>query len=199
MLYSAVQDIAKIAALRPLTPTVSRALAKTALALAVGAALFPLSAQAPVDLRIALVIGNAAYAGAAALANPANDAKAMGEALRGLGFQVVEIRDGNRARMAQAISQVQANLKGKQGIGMLYYAGHGLQVDWRNFMVPIDAKLAKAADVPEQTIDLGSVIDAFKSAGNRMNIVVLDACRDNPFETGGNKVATGKGLAPQAR
>ncbi len=175
---------------------ISRTLAKSALALAITASLLPLSAQAPVDLRIALVIGNAAYAGAAALANPANDAKAMGEALRGLGFAVVEIRDGSRAQMAEAIGKVQASLKGKQGIGMLYYAGHGLQVDWRNFMVPIDAKLAKAADVPEQTIDLGSVIDAFKSAGNRMNIVVLDACRDNPFETGGNKVSTGKGLAP---
>ena len=175
---------------------ISRALAKSALALAITASLLPLSAQAPVDLRIALVIGNAAYAGAAALANPANDAKAMGEALRGLGFAVVEIRDGSRVQMAEAIGKVQASLKGKQGIGMLYYAGHDLQLDWRNFMVPIDAKLAKAADVPEQTIDLGSVIDAFKAAGNRMNIVVLDACRDNPFETGGNKVATGKGLAP---
>lgn len=175
---------------------IARTLAKSALALAITASLLPLSAQAPVDLRIALVIGNAAYAGAAALANPANDAKAMGEALRGLGFAVVEIRDGSRAQMAEAIGKVQASLKGKQGIGMLYYAGHGLQVDWRNFMVPIDAKLAKAADVAEQTIDLGSVIDAFKAAGNRMNIVVLDACRDNPFETGGLKVATGKGLAP---
>ncbi len=149
------------------------------------------AAQAPTDVRIALVIGNAAYAGAAALDNPTKDAKAMGEVLRGLGFTVVEVRDGSKTQMSEAIAQVQANLKGKQAIGMLYYAGHGLQLDWRNYMVPVDAKLRQAADVPAQTVELAQVIEAFKTAGNRMNIVVLDACRDNPF--GGS--ASGKGLA----
>jgi hypothetical protein len=75
---------------------------------------------------------------------------------------------------------------------MLYYAGHGLQLDWHNYMVPIDARIAKAGDVVEQTVDVQSVIDAFRAAGNRMNILVLDACRDNPFA----QAATGKGLAP---
>ncbi len=149
-------------------------------------------AQAPGDIRIALVIGNSAYTGAPALVNPANDAKAMGDALRGLGFTVVEVRDADKAQMARAIAQVRDSLKGKQGVGMLYYAGHGLQVDARNYMVPVDAKMAKGADVPAQTVDVSSVIDAFKAAGNRMNILVLDACRDNPF--GG--ITTGKGLAP---
>jgi Caspase domain len=150
------------------------------------------SAQAPTDLRIALVIGNAAYAGNAALANPTNDAKAMAETLRGLGFTVVEIRDGGRAQMLEAIAKVQATLKGKQAVGMLYYAGHGLQLDWRNYMVPVDAKLTSAADVAGQTVDVNAVIDAFKGAGNRMNILVLDACRDNPFR---GSTAAGKGLA----
>jgi uncharacterized caspase-like protein len=71
---------------------------------------------------VALVIGNAAYAGDAALANPTNDAKAMGETLRGLGFTVVEVRDGGRAQMLEAIAKVQTTLKGKQAVGMLYYA-----------------------------------------------------------------------------
>jgi hypothetical protein len=153
--------------------------------------LHPTLAQAPGDLRIALVIGNAAYAGKAALVNPGNDAQAMSETLRGLGFTVVEVRDGAKAQMQEAIAKVKASLQGKQAIGMLYYAGHGLQVDWRNYMVPIDAKMSKASEVPEQTVELGQVIDAFKAAGNRMNIVVLDACRDNPFEG----TSTGKGLA----
>jgi Caspase domain len=152
----------------------------------------PSLAQAPGDLRIALVIGNAAYAGNMVLTNPANDAKAMSDTLRGLGFTVVEVRDGSKVQIAQAIVNVKAALQGKQAIGMLYYAGHGLQFDWRNFMVPIDARLKQAADIPAQTVDIGSVLDAFKLAGNRMNIVVLDACRDNPF---GNQLAT-KGLAP---
>ena len=160
----------------------------TALALACVTAV----AQAPTDIRVALVIGNAAYAGNAALANPTNDAKAMAETLRGLGFTVVEIRDGGRTQMNDAIVKVRDTLKGKQGVGMLYYAGHGLQLDWRNYMVPVDAKLNSAGDVAGQTVDVNAVIDAFKGAGNRMNILVLDACRDNPFR--GN-TAAGKGLA----
>jgi Caspase domain len=153
--------------------------------------LHPTQAQAPIDLRVALVIGNSAYAGKAALTNPANDAAAMSETLRGMGFTVIESRDASKAQMLEAISKTTQALRGKQGIGMLYYAGHGLQLDWRNFMVPVDAKLSQAKDVPDQTVDLSLVIDAFKAAGNRMNIVVLDACRDNPFAG----TASGKGLA----
>jgi hypothetical protein len=153
---------------------------------------FSAAAEAPADVRIALVIGNAAYVSVPALANSANDAKAMGDTLRGLGFKVIEVRDGNKARMNEAVQQVRDLLKGKQGVGMLYYAGHGLQMDARNFMVPVDAKLKSAADVTNQSVDVGSVIQAFKAAGNRMNILVLDACRDNPF--GG--ITSGRGLAP---
>jgi hypothetical protein len=155
------------------------------------ATLLPTHAQAPVDLRIALVIGNSAYPGVAALANPVNDASAMGETLRSLGFNVVEVRDGSKAQMRESIANVKAALEGKQAIGMLYFAGHGFQLDWHNYMVPVDASMRKAADVPEQAVDLGQVIDAFKAAGNRMSIVVLDACRDNPFEGS----TSGKGLA----
>lgn len=152
---------------------------------------FSAAAQAPGDFRVALVIGNSAYA-AAPLLNPANDARAMGDTLRGLGFSVIELRDGSKGQMADAINQLRDRLKGRQGIGMLYYAGHGVQVDLRNYMVPVDARLRSSADVPAQSVDVGQVIDAFKLAGNRMNIVVLDACRDNPF--GG--ATTGRGLAP---
>jgi uncharacterized caspase-like protein len=153
---------------------------------------FSATAQAPGDVRIALVIGNSAYAGAAALVNPANDAAAMTGALKTLGFSVTELKDGSRSQMAEAITRVRDGLKGKQGIGTLYYAGHGLQVDFRNYMVPVDAKLDVAGSVAAQTLDIGQVIDAFKAAGNRMNILVLDACRDNPFAG----QASGKGLAP---
>ena len=149
------------------------------------------SAQAPTDLRLALVIGNSAYVGAPLL-NPANDARAMSEALKAMGFTVIEARDASKAQMQQALAQAGAALKGKNGVGMLYYAGHGLQLDWHNYMVPVDAKLGSAAEVPAQTVDVQAVVDAFKLAGNRMNIVVLDACRDNPFAA----TASAKGLAP---
>lgn len=162
------------------------------LLLCLGMCLFSAQAQSPLDIRIALVIGNAAYAGAAALVNPTNDAVAMGATLKTLGFDVVELKDGSHVQMRDAVAKVRERLQGKQGIGMLYYAGHGLQVDFRNYMVPVDAKLTSASDVATQTVDVGSVIDAFKAAGNRMNILVLDACRDNPFAGKG----AAKGLAP---
>jgi hypothetical protein len=179
----AIKNIAKH--LYPFVPALR--LAGVAATLAVASA----AAQAPLDIRVALIIGNSAYLNSP-LVNPANDARAMSEVLRSLGFQVVELRDGNRAQMAAAITKVRDTLKGKQGVGMLYYAGHGLQLDWHNYMVPVDARLNSAADVPGQTIDLGNVIDAFKGAGNRMNIVVLDACRDNPFAS---STSSAKGLA----
>jgi hypothetical protein len=114
--------------------------------------LFSAEAQAPVDARVALVIGNAAYP-SARLPNPANDARAMAEALRGAGFSVIEVRDATRAQMADAVIRVREALKEKGGVGMLYYAGHGLQLEWRNYMVPVDAALRNAADVPLQTVE----------------------------------------------
>ena len=149
------------------------------------------SAQAPTDIRVALVIGNSSYAGNMALANPANDAAAMSVTLRNLGFMVIETTNANRAQMEDAVKKLFTALKGKQGVGMLYYAGHGMQVDWKNYMVPIDAKMQSVRDVSSQTLDVADVLDALKAAGSRMNIVVLDACRDNPFSEKGSK-----GLAP---
>ncbi len=163
-----------------------------AMALAVALSALPVVAQAPMDIRIALVIGNSAYAGDALLTNPGNDARAMAHTLKKLGFTVVEVRDGNRAQMRDAIAKMQNALNDKRGVGMLYYAGHGIQMNWRNYMVPVDAMLSKSADVPNQTIDVNLVIEAFRGAGNRMNILVLDACRDSPFVAFGSE----KGLAP---
>ncbi len=173
--------------------TLPKRLIATALA-AAGLLTFSATAQAPNDVRIALIIGNSAYPGDMKLANPSNDAKDMAATLRNMGFGVIEVIDSDRAKMMEAIERAGKNLAGKQGIGMLFYAGHGLQLDWRNYMVPVDAKLNSAADVPKQAIDIETVMAAFKSAGNRMNIVVLDACRDDPFANG--KTSTGKGLAP---
>jgi hypothetical protein len=150
------------------------------------------SAQAPLDVRVALVIGNGAYTHVPSLQNPVNDAEAMSTTLRLLGFDVTELRDGSRAQMQQALDAMRKALDGKQGIGVLYYAGHGVQLDLRNYMIPVEAKLESAADVARQSLDLSQVIEIFKRSGNRMSIVMLDACRDNPFS---DQVAS-KGLAP---
>ena len=94
-----------------------------------------------------------------------------------MGFQVIETLNASREQMKQAIEKTREALRGRHGVGMLYYAGHGLQLEWHNYLVPVDAKLRIASDVPAQAIDVQTVIDAFKASGNRMNIIVLDACR----------------------
>ena len=167
-----------------------RALLLRAATLSLSLALGLGAAQAASDTRVALVIGNAAYAGAPLL-NPVNDARAVGDALQAMGFTVIAVRDASKAQMEAAIARAGALLKGRDGVGLLYYAGHGLQLDWRNYLVPVDANVASAADVRAQTVDVQAAIDAFRLAGNRVSIVVLDACRDNPFADG----ASGKGLA----
>jgi uncharacterized caspase-like protein len=149
-------------------------------------------AVAPPDVRIALVVGNSSYLYAPVLLNPGNDAKAVAVALKKSGFTVYQVLDGTQVEMRAAVDKITGELKDKQAIALFYYAGHGLQLDWRNYMMPVNAKLSKAVDVPLQTVDVGTVVDNFKMAGTRMNIVVLDACRDNPF----GATASAKGLAP---
>ncbi len=150
-----------------------------------------LIAQPLAEARVALVIGNAAYA-ESPLLNTIHDAKAMSDTLRRLGFTVIESHDADKSRLEQAIAQAQEALRGRNGIGLFYYAGHGLQLGWRNYIVPVDAKLSSADQVPARTVDVQRIIEAFHSAGNRLNIVVLDACRNNPF----GSLSTAQGLAP---
>lgn len=150
-------------------------------------------AQAPLDVRIALVMGNSAYIrDDDKLANASNDATAMAVVLRKSGFDVVQVLDGTKAQMQAAVDKVSSSLKGKQGIGLLFFAGHGMQLDWRNYMMPVNVAMQKPADIPLQNVDVGGVIESFKNAGTRMNIMVLDACRNNPF----GSITSGKGLAP---
>ena len=167
--------------------TRSRLYRAAALVLGFGCA----QAQAPADLRVALVIGNAAYA-AAPLATPANDARVMSETLRALGFTVVEARDASKMEMEAALVRARDAMKAGNAVGMLYYSGHALQLGWRNYMVPVDAKLSGPKDVAASTVDVQRIVEAFKSSGNRMNIFVLDASRENPFGLS----ASGRGLAP---
>lgn len=141
--------------------------------------------------RTALVIGNGRYRDAP-LKNPANDAGAIAENLKKLGFDVTSQLDGGKAAMENAIRGYGERLARSKGVGLFYFAGHGLQVSWRNFLVPVDASLAGADDIPRQTVDLVALLGNIGKAGNPMNIVILDACRDNPF---GGELKSGKGLS----
>ncbi|WP_319237394.1 caspase family protein [uncultured Propionivibrio sp.] len=158
-------------------------LRKRLIAYAVGLALaaHPLVSTAASEMRLALVIGNASYAYVPRLQNSTNDAKGIAATLRSLGFKVVEVIDGDKKEMSQAISRLRNELKNRDAVAMLYYAGHGLQLDWQNYMVPVDARLDDSKDVPAQTVNVDQVLSVFRESRTRMNIVVLDACRNNPF------------------
>ena len=139
-------------------------------------------AQAPSgDRRVALVIGNGNYQGAAKLANPVNDARAMAAKLKKLGFDVIAVEDGTQKAMQRAIGQF-SNKLGEDAISLFYYAGHGLQVSGHNYLVPIDAEISTEQTVRLEAIDVDAVIDQMSMAKSRVNLVILDACRNNPFE-----------------
>jgi hypothetical protein len=128
----------------------------------------------------ALVIGNSRYL-AGPLQNPGNDARAMADRLRQAGFAVTLSLDADRRQLQDAIRGFTDTLARSRAPGVFYYAGHGVQLNWRNFLVPVDARIATKADIQGQAVDLGLLLDGLARARNALNIVVLDACRNNPF------------------
>ena len=166
-----------------------------ALALLVAAALLlvpPASGQSP--SKVALVVGNAAYEHAPPLANPRNDAEDMAALLRRLGFQVTAGLDLTDAAMEDRVRAFSRQARAAK-VALFFYAGHGMQVDGVNYLVPVDAQLADEADLPFETVALDLVL---KRMGGGTNLVFLDACRDNPFARGwagaGRSTAVGRGL-----
>lgn len=131
------------------------------------------------EKRVALVIGNGAYA-TSPLKNPVNDARAMAQALKSLGFDVIARENVGEKDMRRAIFDFGDKLQGG-GVGLFFYAGHGTQVAGRNFLIPVGAEIRAERDVELEAIDVARVLARMDEAKNRLNIVVLDACRDNPF------------------
>ncbi len=168
-----------------------------ALILAVG--LHNLVASAPAGERVALVIGNSAYDFAPALRNPRNDAKAVAAALDRLGFRVIKGIDADRVTMQALVRAFSTEVEGAR-LALFYYAGHGLQLNGKNYLVPVDARLERERDVDFQTMDVNFVLRQMER-GERVNIVVLDACRNNPLSEklarsmGERAVFLGHGLA----
>ncbi len=129
--------------------------------------------------RVALVIGNAAYA-ECPLQNPANDAGDMAAVLAKCGFSVLQGQNMNRREMREAVRAFSKQLQGAD-VGLFFYAGHGLQVDGLNYLVPIGADVAEEFEVDDQCLEANYVLDAMEQSDARLNIVILDACRNDPF------------------
>jgi uncharacterized caspase-like protein len=137
----------------------------------------PAAAQQP---RTALVIGNSGYR-SAPLRNPVNDARAIADKLRTLGFDVILETDADQRQILHAIRTFGSKLRDRQGAGVFYFAGHGMQIDGRNYLIPIGTDIQAEDEVAYQSIDVGQVLDKMESAGSQPNLVILDACRNNPF------------------
>jgi len=138
-------------------------------------------AQAPrEEPRIALVIGNSTYR-ESPLRNPVNDARAMTRTLRDLGFTVLAHENASKRTMEGAIVEFGRRLA-EGGVGFFYYAGHGLQVRGRNYLVPVDADIDSEAMTRVAAVDVDLLLEQMAEARNRVNVVILDACRNNPFE-----------------
>ena len=141
-----------------------------------------------IEARLALVIGNSEYKGDAFLANPVNDAQDLAEVLSDLQFQVSHRQNLTRAAMNSAIEEFGKNLKATKGMGIFYYAGHGMQVGGENYLIPIGGARAlfKAGyDLDNNTIKASNILKTLEAADNAVNIIILDACRDNPFQKRG--------------
>ncbi|MFK7861765.1 MAG: SUMF1/EgtB/PvdO family nonheme iron enzyme [Granulosicoccus sp.] len=154
--------------------------------------LLPCGAVWAEQARLALVIGNSDYE-ESPLKNPINDANDMAVVLEELGFDVILSTNANRREMGRAIRQFGRKLKADRGVGLFYYAGHGIQIENRNFLIPIDTPLEEEDEVPYESIDVGSVLSKMESAGNALNLIILDACRNNPFPQSFR--STNRGLA----
>ncbi len=132
------------------------------------------------DARIALVIGNGAYQ-SGPLKNPVQDARAMTRALQQVGFEVLVRENLSQQGFMEVLREFGKRLKDTGGVGLFYYAGHGMQVKGANYLIPVDAAIQAEDEVRYLAIDANQVLDKMEQAGNRLNIVILDACRDNPF------------------
>ena len=146
------------------------------------------------ESRLALVIGQSAYRSVPALPNPANDARAVTQLLTDSGFEVSTAADLSQGQMREAVSDFAGKVaaKGADTVALVFYAGHGLQIDGENFLVPVDIDPKREADIPIQAVRLNDILNTLTSVPSKMRILMLDACRNNPFP---DLKTAGSGLA----
>jgi len=146
--------------------------------------------------RLALVIGNSNY-DFSLLSNPVNDATDMASTLQGLGFNVILKKNADLQSMEEALEDFGNRLK-TGGVGLFFYAGHGVQVAGNNYLIPVGAKINKESDVKFKTVDANRVFAEMENANNGFNIVILDACRDNPFKSKFRSISRGLAIVSDA-
>lgn len=153
----------------------------------------PTALQGP-EQRVALVIGNSNYRNAPQLENPDNDAQSMAQFLNSAGFEVVAATDLTQNDMLRVVQDFSAKVaaRGPNTVAMVYYAGHGVQLAGENYLVPVDAKVSNPTELVNNSVRLVDVMSTLETIPSRVRIVILDACRNNPFPTVND---AGRGLA----
>ena len=137
--------------------------------------------------RVALVIGNSNYGGdLGVLPNPVNDARLLAKSLKAIGFTVIEVEDADQNAMKRAIADFGDKVAdaGTDATGLFFYAGHGLQVAGQNYLIPIHAQISRERDVDIEAVSMDTVLRQMAFADSKVNIVILDACRNNPLSRG---------------
>jgi len=144
------------------------------------------------ESRLALVIGQSAYRAVTPLPNPVNDAKAMAQLLGDAGFEVLAAPDLTQDGLRQTLSEFAAQMaaKGPDTVALVFYAGHGMQVDGENYLIPVDLDPKREADVPLQAVRLNDLLNTLNAVPSKARIVLLDACRNNPFPNVNKTTAT---------
>lgn len=157
------------------------------------------SAHAATEKRVALVIGNDTYQEVSKLEKAANDARAVGQQLKKVGFEVLSYTNLTRREMNQAIGQFVEKVSGG-GVGVFFYAGHGVQAGGSNYLLPVDIKVKSEQDLVDEAVDMQRVLERLSDAKAKLSLLVIDACRDNPFKKAyGRSIGATRGLAiPQA-
>ncbi|MGJ5178088.1 caspase family protein [Bradyrhizobium oligotrophicum] len=154
----------------------------------------PVAPQQGAEPRVALVIGNSSYQNAPPLENPDNDAHAVAKLLNSAGFEVITATDLTQNEMLKVVQDFSSRVAahGPNAVAMVYYAGHGVQLAGENYLIPIDARIAAPSDLTTSTVRLVDLMATLDAIPSRMRIVVLDACRNNPFPAVND---AGRGLA----
>ena len=159
-----------------------------------------LSAQAPAaNPRFALVIGNANYTSMARLKNPVNDATDLASALTRLGFKVTLLTNANRKAMNQAIVAFREVLaEDRKSEGIFFFAGHGVQSKGMNYLIPLGADIHAEVDLDDEAVSAQRILGSLEETRNRVNLVILDACRDNPLPSALRSSARGLAVVTSA-
>jgi Caspase domain/Sulfatase-modifying factor enzyme 1 len=151
------------------------------------------AAQQPPN-KEALLIANGDYAHFGKLPNPVNDARLLAQSLQKIGFRVTLLEDQSREGMLDALNAFEARLKENHGLAFFHYGGHGVQVNGKNFLIPIDADIQDERKASTRAVDLEEVMTTLDASGSSVNVVVLDACRDNPLPKAATRSAS-RGLS----